>query len=304
VRQILGTHSSENQEDLWPARWRGDAVTGEAVQFGNGARVAEVEDPGMKVARPKRLLAIDDRLLMVFGDSVRMGRDRGGAVDVVLSGWVRPEHAQIVREAHGYRLTVSPGAAVTIEGAGDVGNGGHWLAEGDVLRFDRFTCRWVFHQRNVGSGTVVLESADPSCHAAHAGGGQFRTVVLASDEVVIGRVPPAHVVWPDLPSDTLTLRAGAAEPLVEVARGRVWVGGPGMLDVAEPVTAFQGEGVGVDGGPCPLIVPGWLFVEPELTEGEWLVRQLYDPVGTGLLALSVGAGGGHSLECRDPQEKF
>jgi hypothetical protein len=214
-----------------------------------------------------RRLVLGDRALVVFGDCADIGHHRAPEADLPLNGWVEPRHAQLARRGSRFRLTPYPGAWVTVKGIGEVGGEGHTLSDGEELRFDNYNCRWVFRQPTSAHSTAVLETADSTCPpASTVDGVEFRSLVLAADDLVIGRSEPVHLVWPDLPCSELRLGVQLGGTVIHVVGGRARIGhleAPDV-DMADPVAWAA------DGATVPLVIPGAVDIEPELDATEWL----------------------------------
>ncbi|MDC0176258.1 hypothetical protein OAJ60_04930, partial [Planctomycetaceae bacterium] len=148
--------------------------------------------------------ALADHALIVSQPKIVLGNTLGESIQVPIQARIHKRHAFIVRDRQHYRIIPVDGADVSVNGnpVYEVEE----LVDGDVVQLENAHCQWYFRRPVSDSATVVFEQVAPRGSSVHTPDrSQFRRVVLADDEIYIGRTPPAHLVVPDLPCESLVL---------------------------------------------------------------------------------------------------
>jgi hypothetical protein len=188
--------------------------------------VASVDTARLVLFRNSRPIdfVLGNRALVLHSAEIVIGNPLGEGVHVPLQARIHRRHAVLRREGKRYTLMPSPGCGLRING--QTKSAPCDLNSGDMLEFGVPTCAWLFSLPVAGSSTVVLEPAQPSTPSICLPDGMApRMVVLLDDTLQMALRSPAHLLFSDLPCETLCLRWTSTGLLAE-ARG-------GTLSVAE-----------------------------------------------------------------------
>jgi hypothetical protein len=209
--------------------------------------------------RDRTSFALADHALIVSLPEIVLGNPLGESVQVPIQARIHKRHALIVRDHQCYRVIPLADCDVSVNGNPVYGD--RDLDDGDVVQLENEHCEWRFRRPVSDSTTALLEQVQPGGSAVHTpDGSQFRRVVLAGDEIHIGRTPPAHLVVPHLPCESLVL---------------TWTD-DGLVMRAD------GASVTVDGDVSTNVVqiPSCLEISADIDEAERLGREF---VGDGAL---------------------
>jgi hypothetical protein len=166
-------------------------------------------------------------VLIIRDSVVLVGTTKDPDVQLPLQAMLHRRHALLIREKSRdgnspFRVAPLTGCAVSVNGARIPEGQTRTLTDGDIIQFGNEHCRWTFRQpeTEIGSetgayprfvssfqSTALLQQTRPASACAVAPDGtQVRCVVLAGDELIIGRDrAAAHLVEPGLPARQLRL---------------------------------------------------------------------------------------------------
>jgi tetratricopeptide (TPR) repeat protein len=177
---------------------------------------------------------------------VLVGTANDPSVQLPLQAMLHRRHAMLVRDktcggSAQFRVGPMSGCAVSVNDVPIPDGQTRVLTDGDVIQFANEHCRWTFRQSETGacrSSAVLQQTRPASAYAVASGGAQVRCIVLAGEELVIGRDrTAAHLAEPGLPVRQLRLAWRTGGLYAHVADGAMFVNGA----EAEPV-----KGVPVD----------------------------------------------------------
>ncbi|MCL4206099.1 MAG: FHA domain-containing protein [Pirellulaceae bacterium] len=165
---------------------------------------------------------------------VLVGTANDPSVQLPLQAMLHRRHAMLVRdktcgERVQFRVGPMSGCAVSVNHVPIPDGQTQVLSDGDVLQFANEHCRWTFRQPETGacrSSAVLQQTRPASAYAVAPGGAQVRCIVLAGDELVIGRDRmAAHLAEAGLPVPQLRLAWQAGGLYAHVAGGALFVNG-------------------------------------------------------------------------------
>lgn len=190
-------------------------------------------------------------VLVVSQPVVSIGNHTSDWVQIPMHARIHRQHALLLREPdrenqrHRYRIVPYLGCEVLVQGRAV--DDSCPLRDGDVVQLGNELCRWIFRQPVAGSATALLEQASGAAATIHTpDGGEFRTVVLAEESVIIGCTSvadDAHLVEPGLPAMRLRLRWHKDGLRAEIEDGTLFVDpdGDGPLTVPGSLSVFTDE---------------------------------------------------------------
>jgi len=193
--------------------------------------------------------------LVISRDRIVVGNPRDHSVDIPVVAKVHRRHALISRNRGLYRLISYADCQVSVNEQPVTECD---LQEGDVLELGNAQCRWDFHLPVAGSNTAVLEQGERATSRVKTpDGSQFQRVVLLDEALHIRPRPPAHVVLPGLPCQSLSFLWTEAGLSVEVQGAELAIETTGGKPVEE----------------APLLpLPCNLVIRSKLDGAEWLGR--------------------------------
>lgn len=174
----------------------------------NAARDSKVRKASPVTSR-KQQFVVDEIGLILLSDEIGIGVPNGDNVQLPILGRIHRRHAVLARDRQGWQIVTCRdkyGRACPVRIDGVPVDSAARLKDGNVVQLGDTECLWRFRQPVPGSLTAIWEALPGSLSGILLPEGKsVRRAILLADQLILGVMPPAHLVNPRLPCESLCL---------------------------------------------------------------------------------------------------